>query len=347
MDFIFTFGTFEKIEVNFFIVYFTFVFTFRFSMSTKTFDVLSKIGSLQEDGSYIVEREIYDGKGFVKLLDCMPRIIPEGRTCDFAIVAAARTSYNMGLTTIEKDNSLIDYLFRNRHTSPFEMGEIKFVLKVPIFVARQLIRHRTANLNEQSLRYSEAKDDFLVPEIRIPHEVNKQSSVSISSVNDMVDKMEKGISIVETSQKLIEEHNSNSYSLYEELLKKGVAREIARSVLPVNLFTTIVWKIDLHNFLHFAKLRMDFHAQKEIVELACALYDIVKMLFPVTCKSFEDNMINGVTFNSDEIVVIKKMIDSVCGDDMEKKKIFINSIEEKFKGMKKEEFKKKLEKFVK
>lgn len=220
-------------------------------------------------------------KGHVTILDVMPRLVPDDRkTADYAIVQAARVSYGDGTKTVNEDRGLIRYLLRHKHTTPFEMIEIKFNMKMPIFVARQMVRHRTANINEYSGRYSMMKDEFYKPEIenvRQQSSVNKQGSGESINEVDAFDFIEKIDSIC-----------NQSYEEYEKAIQKGVAREQARMLLPVNFYTEWYWKVDLHNLLHFLALRCDPHAQWEIRVFADAMLELVKPIVPWAIEAWED-----------------------------------------------------------
>ena len=200
--------------------------------------------------------------GFVALVDSMPRLVPEGQTADSAIVQAARVSYGAGTKKVNEDRGLIRYLLRHRHTTPLEMIEFKFHIAMPIFVARQWIRHRTANVNEYSARYSIMPDRFYRPSI---DNVRKQSTSNRQGGDEPMD-----VGTAEEFLKLLEDSEA-LYSRYHDLTEKGVAREIARAALPVSVFTEWYWKCDLHNILHFLSLRMDKHAQIEIRDYATAM----------------------------------------------------------------------------
>ena len=226
-----------------------------------------------------VNLDTYGPPGFVKLVDCMPRYIPESckhLMCDHAIVQAARVSFNQGIKTPEKDKSLIDFLVRHKHTSPFEMVKFKFHIKCPIFVQRQWIRHRTANVNEISGRYSVMKGEFYCPRsIYDQGKLNKQMSG-----NEITD---------EQIKYKFEEYMTNSYKqygLYRDLLKAGVSREIARIGLPQNMYTEFYWCIDLHNLLNFIRLRSAENAQSEIKEYSDAMKEIITDLCPNTLEAF-------------------------------------------------------------
>lgn len=240
-------------------------------------------------------------KGFVKLIDCMPRQIPlDSRKlmCDSAIVQAARVSYGQGLKDYETDSKLINYLFKHKHTSPFEMVKFKFHVKAPIFVARQWFRHRMGNYNEISGRYSELKE-----EIYFPDKVSSQSKINkqLSSDDD--------ISNNERVKKLMnntEMYNKIQFTNYKELMNAGVSRETARINLPLSLFTEFYFSIDLHNLLNFIKLRNSKNAQYEIKEYASKIEDIIESLCPITMKAFNNhktitlskNQLNALSINN-------------------------------------------------
>lgn len=218
--------------------------------------------------------------GFVKLVDCMPRVVPKEAKhlmCDHAVVQAARVSIGQGVKTPEKDISLIDFLVRHKHTSPFEMVKFKFHIKAPIFIQRQWIRHRTANVNEISGRYSVLTDDFYVPQkIYEQGQMNKQmSGKEIKCENTRI----MYYDFLKNSRK--------QYDVYQKLIKMGVSREMARIALPLNMYTEFYWCIDLHNLLNFVRLRSAENAQFEIKEYSDTIKGIVKELCPNTMKSFE------------------------------------------------------------
>lgn len=217
--------------------------------------------------------------GFVRLVDSMPRIIPNNcrfLMCDYAIVQAARVSFNEGIKTCEKDVKLIDFLVKHKHTSPFEMVKFKFHIKCPLFVQRQWIRHRTANVNEISGRYSVLTEDFYIPDkIYDQGKLNKQMSGNVIEDSG--------------TNKLFDEYINNSfkqYNTYKMLLNKGVSKEIARMGLPLNLYTEFYWSIDLHNLLNFVRLRSAENAQREIKEYSDSIKDLITPLCPNTMESF-------------------------------------------------------------
>lgn len=223
--------------------------------------------------------------GFVRLVDTMGE--------DSSVVQAARVSYGAGTKTLREDSALISYLMRNYHMSPFEMCELKFHMKLPIFVARQIIRHRTANVNEYSLRYSEAIKDFYVPDLE---HVSGQSLTNKQSRGNEIGMDEKIY-----ARQIIQRHSKKSLKEYEQLIDIGVAREIARSVIPVNFYTEWYWKIDLRNAFNFLKLRMDSHAQYETRQYANAVYEIAKSKFPVIIEAFTEFQKNAVSLSEFEV----------------------------------------------
>lgn len=234
--------------------------------------------------------------GLVALVDVMPRLVPEGQTADSAIVQAARVSYGEGTKKITEDRSLIRYLLRNQHTSPFEMVEFKFHHVMPLFVARQWIRHRTASLNEYSARYSIVKDRFYHPGAEF---LRKQGKSNKQGGSEPLDEM----SAREFARYL--DATEAHYGQYEDLLGKGVARELARIGLPQTLYTEWYWKIDLHNLLHFLRLRMDDHAQLEIREYAKVMFDMIKPIVPMTIEAFEDYQLGAITLTRLEVEAIR------------------------------------------
>lgn len=220
--------------------------------------------------------------GFVRLVDRMGD--------DASIVEAARCSYQNGTTISRADKELINYLYRHKHTTPFEMVEFKFHCKMPIFVARQWIRHRTANVNEYSARYSILEKEFYIPrpeQLMPQSKANKQGSAGVMSD-------EHKANVVETLQNV----SDNCYMAYQMLLGEGgddmggdypgLSRELARMIVPTNIYTQWYWKIDLHNLLHFLSLRMDSHAQYEIRVFADAIYELIKPHVPAAIEAFDE-----------------------------------------------------------
>src|ERR1043165_5773151 len=230
------------------------------------------------DGAARWEIKVHD-HGLVALVDVMPRFAPVGKTADFAIVQAARVSYGEGTKHVNEDRGLIRYLARHRHTTPFEMVEFKFHHVMPIFVARQWIRHRTANVNEYSARYSVVRDRFYHPS---PENVRKQSASNRQGGTEIADEM--------TAREFLNwlDDVEKNYEKYEKLIDKGVTRELARIALPVSVYTEWYWKIDLHNLFHFLSLRMDPHAQQEIQDYAWAMFALIQPIVPIAAEAFLD-----------------------------------------------------------
>jgi thymidylate synthase (FAD) len=232
-------------------------------------------------------------KGFVRLVDYMGG--------DERVAQSARVSYGEGTKTYREDAGLIDYLLRNRHTSPFEQISLTFHVKMPIFIARQWIRHRTARLNEISGRYSVMKDDFYLPapgDVALQSVDNKQGRLDVS-----VDPAK-----AEGVRGALAEGQKQAYAAYKELLDRGIARELARINLPLSLYTEIYWNIDLHNLFHFLELRLGVHAQKEIRLYAQALLEITRKVAPRCCDSFERHLLGGVNFSKDELAELKRRL---------------------------------------
>jgi thymidylate synthase (FAD) len=240
--------------------------------------------------------------GFVAMLDVMPRLVPAGQTADQAIVQAARVSYGQGTKKINEDRGLIRYLLRHRHTTPFEMVEFKFHMAMPIFVARQWIRHRTASVNEYSGRYSVMPDRFYRPG---KDQVRKQSAANRQGGNDRLgDDAQSQL----TQQAFLAylEQSERLYDQYKTLVDAGVSREIARIGLPISLYTEWYWKVDLHNLLRFLALRMDVHAQEEIRAMATAMYRLIEPLVPATIEAWRDYEVQGVHLTALEVKALQQ-----------------------------------------
>ncbi len=232
-------------------------------------------------------------KGFVRMVDYMGG--------DQRIVQAARVSYGTGTKSYRQDRGLIHYLIKNWHTSPFEQVQITFHTKMPIFVARQWVRHRTARLNEISGRYSVMKDEFYVPSpenIRPQSENNKQGR---SEERFTAEQEQEIIGLFADEQKDI-------YKNYEKLLELNVAREIARNNLPLSLYTEWYWQIDLHNLFHFLRLRMDPHAQYEIRVFAEAMAQCAKAVAPLAFEAFEEHILGSVSFSKAECEALSALL---------------------------------------
>ena len=242
--------------------------------------------------------------GFVRVIDYMGD--------DSAIVQSARVSYGKGTKQISNDKGLIKYLMRHRHSTPFEMCEIKFHIKLPIFIARQWIRHRTANVNEYSARYSILDKEFYIPSME---NVAAQSTINNQGRGEVLSSDEAAEVI-----SILKKDAEQTYANYETLLnenpngesidssKPGVARELARMNLTLNTYTQWYWKIDLNNLLHFLALRADAHAQFEIRVYADIMMDIVKKWVPIAADAFEDYRIGGTEVSAKEINLLKKLL---------------------------------------
>lgn len=230
--------------------------------------------------------------GFVYLVDYMG--------VDTSIVQAARVSYGKGTKKLNEDRGLIRYLMRHQHTTPFEMIELKFHAKMPIFVARQWVRHRTANINEYSGRYSVMSDEFYLPpktEIRGQSKWNHQAR----SEEQLSPEQQKRV------LELLKQTYATGQSGYNEMIDMGFARELARIGLSVANYTQWYWKIDLHNLFHFLHLRMDAHAQHEVRVYAKAMARIVKDAFPMAYEAFNDYQVHGVHWSRLEMDILKKL----------------------------------------
>ena len=233
-------------------------------------------------------------KGFVRLVDYFGG--------DQRIVQSARVSYGEGTKSVSQDGALIDYLLRHQHTSPFEQVVMTFHVKMPIFVARQWVRHRTGRMNEVSGRYSIMKDEFYVP---AEDKVSPQSTDNKQGrANEAFDK--------ETADKIIaklEEGQKAAYESYNELIDSGLAREIARINLPLSLYTEFYWEMDLHNLFHFLKLRLDSHAQYEIRVYAEVILEMCRKVAPMATESFINHMNQGVTFSGEEMRALRDVME--------------------------------------
>ena len=242
--------------------------------------------------------------GFIRVIDYMGD--------DSSIVQSARVSYGKGTKKISNDKGLIKYLMRHRHSTPFEMCEIKFHIKLPIFIARQWIRHRTANVNEYSARYSILDKEFYIPSVE---NLAAQSAINNQGRGDALTDDEASNVI-----QILKKDAEQTYSNYETLLnessegniidesKSGIARELARMNLTLNTYTQWYWKIDLNNLLHFLALRADDHAQYEIRVYADAMLDIVKKWVPLTYEAFEDYRIGGTELSAKEVNLMRKLL---------------------------------------
>lgn len=267
-------------------------------------------------------------KGFIRLVDYMGD--------DAAVCQAARVSYGAGTKSVNEDRGLIRYLMSHRHSTPFEMCELKIHVKLPVFVARQWIRHRTANVNEYSARYSILDREFYIPEA---DNINPQSKTNKQGRDG-----DLPVDVQQQMRDVISDHSQSSYARYDELRTgwpwfndsgerwvdayeapttvsaddedllrhqqdHGMAREMARMVLPSNIYTQWYWKVDAHNLLHFLSLRADPHAQWEIRAYAEVLCEMVKAWMPHTFEAFEDYVMHAVRFSRQEMEVIAALVE--------------------------------------
>ncbi|MFB0994412.1 MAG: FAD-dependent thymidylate synthase [Paracoccaceae bacterium] len=234
--------------------------------------------------------------GFIRVIDYMGD--------DDAIVQAARVSYGAGTKHVQNDDGLISYLMRNWHSTPFEMCVIKLHVKLPVFVARQWIRHRTANVNEYSARYSILDREFYIPE---PSQLAAQSVVNNQGRGDVLEGAE-ATRVLE----FLKYDAGRAFDNYETMLsqdgQQGLARELARMNLPMSTYTQWYWKIDLHNLFHFLRLRADAHAQYEIRVYADAIAACVRDWVPYAFAAFEDYRMGGVSLSSTALRVIKRKL---------------------------------------
>jgi thymidylate synthase (FAD) len=242
--------------------------------------------------------------GFVRVIDYMGD--------DGAVVQAARVSYGRGTKKVSEDRALIQYLMRHRHSTPFEMCEIKFHVKLPIFVARQWIRHRTANVNEISARYSILDNEFYVP---APAQLAAQSQINRQGRGDVL----QGAEAVRVLD-LLREDASRAYQHYSEMLnedeagapadpaRQGLARELARMNLSLNFYTQWYWKTDLHNFMNFLSLRADAHAQYEIRVYADAMIDVLDRWVPYSAEAFRQYRLGGAYFSAAALAAVKRLL---------------------------------------
>ncbi len=243
-------------------------------------------------------------QGFVRVIDYMGD--------DGAVVQAARVSYGRGTRQVSEDRGLLRYLMRHRHTTPFEMCEIKFHVKLPVFVARQWIRHRTASVNEYSARYSILNREFYMP---APDQLSTQSQDNRQGRGGVL-QGEEAARVLD----ILREDAARNYADYQEMLneddegnvidpkRQGLARELARMNLPLSIYTEWYWKCDLHNLLHFLSLRADPHAQYEIRVYADAMLEALRAWVPLTAEAFEDYRMGGVHLSRAGLEAVKRML---------------------------------------
>lgn len=240
--------------------------------------------------------------GFIRVIDYMGD--------DNAVVQAARVSYGKGTKKVNEDRGLIFYLMRHQHTTPFEMCELKLHVKLPIFIARQWIRHRTASVNEYSARYSVLNKEFYLPDAKVVapqsatnkqgRQENDQASIDSQRIMEIL-KDDAELCYLHYQEMLNQDSNGNPI----DSNKIGIARELARMNLNLNYYTEWYWKINLHNLLHFLALRIDPHAQYEIRVYAELILDIVKKWVPITYEAFMEYRVGGASFSASAISLIK------------------------------------------
>lgn len=243
--------------------------------------------------------------GFVRVIDYMGN--------DTAVVQAARVSYGTGTKKVNQDKGLINYLIRHRHTTPFEMCDIKFHIKLPIFIARQWIRHRTASVNEYSARYSIMGNEFYIPareHLSPQSQINKQGREENTVPDEMAARVFSLLRDDATKcyEHYIEMMNEDEAGNIIDESKTGIARELARMNLTLNYYTEWYWKINLHNLLHFLSLRADPHAQYEIRAYAEVMLDIVKKWVPFTYEAFQEYRVKGTHLSGTGLEIVKKLI---------------------------------------
>ena len=232
-------------------------------------------------------------KGFVRLVDYLGG--------DARIVQAARVSYGDGTKSVREDAGLIDYLLRHQHTSPFEQVVLTFHIKMPIFVARQWVRHRTARLNEISGRYSIMRDECYLP---------ASEDIAFQSTDNRQGRMSEPAPLEVRTQirDTLQAQQETAYREYSALIDTKLARELARINLPLSAYTEMYWQIDLHNLFHFLKLRCDSHAQKEIRDYAFVLLEICRSEAPLATKSFEKHILTGVHLSGSELEAVRNLL---------------------------------------
>ena len=239
--------------------------------------------------------EVLD-KGFVELYSVMG---DDSTVCESARVSFANENK---VTTPQEDKNLIDYLIRNHHNTPLEMVEFRFKIKMPIFLARQHMRHRMSSINEYSGRYTELEPDFFVPD-----EFYKQSTSN---------KQGRSGEAIDNSQNMVDTYSKDmeeSHYLYKSAVDGGVAKEMARINLPLSTYTVFFWKIDLHNLLHYLDLRLHYHAQKEIQDYAHAILELIRSFVPMSIESWENQVLNSVSFSGRETKALEKFFNG-AGD---------------------------------
>jgi len=254
--------------------------------------------------------------GFVRLVDYMGS--------DQSIVQAARVSYGEGTKSVREDRGLIRYLMRHDHTTPFEMVVLKFHIKAPIFVVRQWERHRTASVNEESARYSIMREEFHEPD---------WEDVGFQSKNNKQGRSNEEVpsEVVERFLKFLKEDRESAYAHYEQFLQDNLARELARIVLPLSLYSQFYWQMNLHNLFHFLRLRLDPHAQKEIRDFAEQVALCTRGVAPIAWEAFEEYKLHGRSFSHTELGILRRLLsgEPLPADAFDGSKSLLREFEEK------------------
>lgn len=272
---------------------------------------------VSQEAEELLDQELtVPSNGFVRLVDYMGS--------DQSIVQAARVSYGAGTKSVREDRGLIRYLLRHDHTTPFEMVVLKFHIKAPIFVVRQWIRHRTASVNEESARYSIVREEFHEPSV---------ADVGFQSKDNKQGRSQEPVpqEIVDRFLSYLKENRETAYSQYEQFLQDNVARELARTVLPLSVYTQFYWQMNLHNLFHFLRLRLDPHAQKEIRDFAVQVAACAKAVAPHAWEAFEEYKLHGASFSRTEIDIMRKLVqgETVPTDAFEGSKSLMREFEAK------------------
>jgi thymidylate synthase (FAD) len=285
------------------------------------------------------------------LLDVPVPVLDQGQVMlvdylgtDARVVDAARTSYTTGTKKVSEDRALINHLLRNAHTSPFEQVILVFRLILPLFVAAQIVRHRTARLNSESFRFSEATDRFYLPDaLRNQDTVNKQGSVDgpfmarpcatcggakvvqvpmpelepgepLTFEDACFDCGASGVFTEALGLEIIRNATEGAFARYQDLIKGGVSRELARIILPQNLYTTWYWQVDLHNLFHFLRLRLDWHAQWEVRQYAGAMAHAARAVAPLCFEAFEEHVLHAVRLSLSELEAVRRLLSAHVSD---------------------------------
>ncbi|HYP39694.1 MAG TPA: FAD-dependent thymidylate synthase [Chloroflexia bacterium] len=276
------------------------------------------MGPIYSEGAEeLLDKELpVPSHGFVRLVDYMGS--------DQSIVQAARVSYGGGTKSVREDRGLIRYLLRHDHTTPFEMVVLKFHIKAPVFVVRQWLRHRTASVNEESARYSIMREEFHVPAWE---DVGYQSKDNKQGRSGDVMPAE----LVERFLTYLKENRETAYAQYESFLEDNIARELARVVLPLSVYTQFYWQMNLHNLLHFLRLRMDPHAQKEIRDFANQVAVCTQAVAPAAWEAFEEYKLHGKSFSKSELAILRRLLsgEPMPPDAFEGSKSLLREFEQK------------------